>query len=390
MRFAFATAKLSAGGISVRRAILLAILFASVSNTAAAFNIYTVGSDAACAFTKIQDAVNAAAGHAGKDDVWIANNATYDNVQINVANQDVNIQGGFTSCSDQTITTNDQTTLHGGTSGPIFSITGTSNVYIGNLVITGAQRGSQAEGGGIVFTGSGSLMLQATTVSQNHAGYGAGIDISPNGNGATVTLMNDNIIDFNTAAVSGGGIRIEGKTDLIMASDHNLIFQNHALGQGDNGYGGGIEVIGPAHAEIGSPGYGTLPVIDANDAQYGGGIAILATSANNNAFVSMFTTDATRAVQMSNNTASVKGGAAYLHAFSSSASGHSTSSLCAVDYRINAERSTGRRSRVSRLGHVGGRQRRRNVAAARHQRRPMSLQHPDARRGSMCERHRVQ
>ncbi|MGA9420743.1 MAG: hypothetical protein WBW61_00140, partial [Rhodanobacteraceae bacterium] len=100
-----------------------------------------------------------------------------------------------------------------------------------------------------------------------------------------------------------------------------------------NGYGGGIEVLGPARADIGSPGYNGSAVIQFNDAQYGGGIAALAVNdSDQDAIVRVFTTDANNPVQIADNGASATGGGVYLKPNSGSSSG---STLCAYDFRMH-------------------------------------------------------
>ncbi|MGA8277645.1 MAG: hypothetical protein WB784_05560, partial [Rhodanobacteraceae bacterium] len=113
---------------------------------------------------------------------------------------------------------------------------------------------------------------------------------------------------------------------------NTLIGFNHA----PNGYGGGIEVLGPARADIGSPGYNGSAVIQFNGAQYGGGIAVLAINNQQDAVVRLFTTDPQNPVQIANNDASSKGGGIYLKSYIqfmpfelASATG------CAFNYRIN-------------------------------------------------------
>jgi hypothetical protein len=300
---------------------------------AAAFAIYTVGADGACGFSDVQAAVNAAGANPGEDYVWIANNKTYSNEQVSVQNQDVIIEGGFTSCSDFTIGANDSTTLRGATGGgPIFSIGGTSNVTINNLVLTGAKRDSGNEGGAIFFTGSGSLSLSNSSLTLNHAGYGAAIDMSPTGSAILTLGSNVNII-LNTADTSGGGIRIEGDTHLIAVSDQTDIGFNTAT----SGYGGGIEIIGPAYADIGSPGYGfgSGGVINNNTAAYGGGIALYANQGqSNDAIVRIFTTNAERPVNIQDNAATVEGGAVYAKPFQGSGSS-SYAQFCANNFRLD-------------------------------------------------------
>ena len=113
-----------------------------------------------------------------------------------------------------------------------------------------------------LFVGFGALELSNTVVNNNHAGYGGGIDMSPSGGHADLRLDAGTLIIENTALESGGGIRIEGDTRLYVLAPQTHIKLNHAL----NGYGGGIEVLTPAHADIGSPGYNGTAVVQINDA----------------------------------------------------------------------------------------------------------------------------
>ena len=264
---------------------LTAVAGLIASPLASAYSIYTVGGDAACNFAFIQDAIDAAAANPGEDYVWIASNRTYEDQHLVVTDQDVDIEGGFTDCSDFDPEL-DQTTI-GGTSGhSVFEIEGTSHVYLGNLIITGAVMDASHSGGGIYFGGQGSLALNIDWVFANQAGYGGGIDVSPSG--PTTVTLTASTVSANTALVSGGGIRIEGPTTLIVTHSpsqyDNYVSQNAALGQSDDsGFGGGIEVLGPAVANFSS-------VLALNAAPNGGGIAAIATE-NGPATVYVYTTD---------------------------------------------------------------------------------------------------
>jgi hypothetical protein len=279
------------------------------ANTANAFAIYTVGADAACNFTDVQAAVNAAGANPGEDYVWIANNKSYAHEEISVSDQDVIIEGGFTSCSDFTIGASDRTTLTGANgAGPIFAIGGASNVVLNNVVLTGANRGSDDEGGAIFFGGTGSLTISNITIVNNQAGYGAGIDVSPSGGPATLTLNSGSIIEDNTAQHSGGGIRVEGDTRLFMLEAGSTITINTAV----ESYGGGIEVLGPARVDIASPGIGSSgSAIAGNTAPMGGGVAAIANE-NSPAVVRLFSIDPTHPVKISGNSGTTVGGAFYL------------------------------------------------------------------------------
>jgi hypothetical protein len=327
-----ATRRLSAEHRFVCMAIfsVIALVASFHSRMADAFAIYTVGADAACGFTDVQAAVNAALANPGEDYIWIANNKSYSHEEISVSDQDVIIEGGFTSCSDFTIGASDRTTLTGANgAGPIFAIDGTSNVVLNNVVLTGANRGADPEGGAIFFGGTGSLTISNITIVNNQAGYGAGIDVSPSGGPATLTLNSGSIIEDNTAQHSGGGIRIEGNTRMFMLQDNSTVTINTAV----DSYGGGIEILGPARADIASPGIGTSgSAVAGNTAAYGGGIAVVATT-NNAAVVRLFTVDATRPVTVSGNMASTEGGAFYL--LPNATSGGAVAQMCLYNFLVD-------------------------------------------------------
>jgi len=311
----------------VRAAQSLALAtLAFAAPSAFAFNVYTVGGDASCGYAFIQDAIDAAASNPGEDYVFIASNRTYESQHLVVTDQDIDIVGGFTDCSDFDPGL-DQTTI-GGTSGhSVFEIEGSSHVYISNLVMTGAVMDASHSGGGIYFGGVGALALNNSWVFANQAGYGGGIDVSPTG--PTTLTLTASTVSGNTALVSGGGIRIEGQTTLTAThtpSQYNIyIAQNAALGQGDIGYGGGIEVLGPAVANVSS-------VVDLNYAPYGGGIAAVATSAGS-AIVNLFTTDPAQPVTLYGNQAASTGGGIFLKPL---ADGSLGAKLCAQEFAIDA------------------------------------------------------
>jgi hypothetical protein len=310
--------------------------------SAFAFSIFTVGPAADCPYSTIQAAVDAARDTPGRDLVWISNDLVggtrhdYANEHVVVNDPDgVVIEGGFVSCADPDIEANDYTTISGtgNDGGPVFEIAGAGgDVSLNNLFITGANRDDDASGGGVAFTGQvgGDLYLFNTSVSLNRAGYGGGINVDGNVAPAALHVWQNSLILNNTAATSGGGIRLEGNARLFVLDPETLIAGNHALG----GYGGGIEVLGPARADIGSPGYGTNAVVQFNDAQYGGGIAALAINAGEDATVRVFTTDPHNPVQISHNSAVRTGGGIYLKP-EVNFSIFSNASLCAFDFRIN-------------------------------------------------------
>jgi hypothetical protein len=211
----------------------------------------------------------------------------------------------------------------------VLYIHGDSHVTLQYLSIEGGSN-LGGYGGGIHFDGTGSLVLDMSTVKNNEAGYGGGINFTGSGGAATLTLAGYNQIIGNSAANSGGGIRIDGQGYLSATHDNTLIALNHA----PDGYGGGINVVGPAHADIASPGFG-VGVVYLNDAQYGGGIAITS-SGDDDAKVNLFSTDPSRPVRITDNSASSSGGAFYLKGNVGTIGSFTFSRaiLCALDFRI--------------------------------------------------------
>src|SRR6185312_7114038 len=218
--------------------------------------------------------------------------------------------------------------------GSVLYVTGNSNVGLHNLtVLRGENLGNDdnnSVGGGIHFDGQGSLYLTRSTVSYNEAGFGGGIDVNGSSGPVALTLDANTLVITNTAHTSGGGIRVRGNARLYALKPSTLIGYNHA----PNGYGGGIEVLGPARADIGSPGYGGLAAIYGNDAAYGGGMDILTFQNSVPAIARLFTTDASNPVQVSGNFASQSGGAVYLRPYNSLFQGPGAAVLCAYDFRI--------------------------------------------------------
>jgi len=338
------------------RTRLLTLIFAGasllVSVDAAAFDPCTflptprqilvgdTGSDSACNFANIASAIADAALHpACTTTIHIMRSSNFEHLTI--SGQSVNLQGwgDGTTCSSLAAQCDPLTsgcpspgtalplaTIDGSNAARVLVITGNSYVSLRNVRITHGEAGA-GDGGGIAFSGTGSLSLSRSDVSTNHAGYGGGINFKGSGGAASLYLLSDTTLFSNTVAVSGGGIRVEGTARLFALESQTYIHFNHAL----SGYGGGIELVGAARADIGSPGYNGDGVVSYNDAVNGGGVAALPTS-NGEPVVRLFTTDPANSVQIDNNIASNHGGAFYL---GSDSSDLSVGVLCAYDFRIN-------------------------------------------------------
>jgi predicted outer membrane repeat protein len=293
-------------------AIVIILAYCGACSPAAAFIVYKV--DPTCgapgAFSTIQEAVDAAAANTGVDYVWISHDGHTTTYSEHVVVNDpdgVIIEGGFNDCYDFDPGT-DQTSVGASGSDPVFDIVGTGhNVYLGGLFISGAQRGDGDSGGGINFAGYGELDIANTTVFNNHAGYGGGINVTASGGQATLYLLHDTTIYLNEAFHSGGGIRLEGDSRLFVTDVRVAINGNTAAT-----YGGGIEILGPARADIGSAGGGFGDgVVAANYAANGGGIAVL-DNGNGEAILRVFADGSHQPSSIVENRATTNGGAIYL------------------------------------------------------------------------------
>lgn len=292
--------------------------------------------DALCTDNDIQAAINNAVC---PSIIYITNQQAYTAQHLDINNKSLTLVGTTASCGPQTceggcpIPTAPEVTISGqGHSGDsVIYIHGNSTVTLKYLRVTGGNNVNGANptyGGGIHFDGTGSLSLDTSTIDNNTAGFGGGINMNGNGGFAGLALLSNTQIIGNSAANSGGGIRITGNAYLSVLYDLTLIANNHA----PVGYGGGINVVGPAHADIGSPGLG-LGVIYGNDAKYGGGVAVTA-SEDGDAEAQIFTVDPLRPVRLQGNFASAKGGAIYLKPYNGF-SGLEGARLCAGDFRID-------------------------------------------------------
>jgi hypothetical protein len=212
-------------------------------------------------------------------------------------------------------------TLDGnGSSGPVLSISsnsGPAHVSLRNLSLTHGATAYDGSGGGIAFAGAGSLRTYATTLANNYAGYGGAINVSAGAAGATLTLDAETQMIANTAQYSGGAIRIEGPARLFALQDHTVLEFNHALGRDpvtdspSGGFGGGIEILGPARADIGSPGYNAAAIVSNNDAIYGAGVAAV-DNGNGEAVLRLFADATGRPATIADNIGATRGGGVYL------------------------------------------------------------------------------
>ena len=301
-----------------------------------------VGADGACTHASVQ----AAFADIPADDlshvVYIANNQVYNAQALSLAGRKVRVSGGHDDCGDIVPTGVTRLSGAGGGHDSVLTLIGTGNdVILERLSIVQGDEVFDGYGGGIDFRGAGFLTLRKTSVSNNYAGYGGGINVSATGGSAELRIESGTVIFFNSAQFSGGGVRLWGDARLVMQDDNTQISDNEAIGinpqdgQAQFGFGGGIELVKNAEADIGSPGMGGYGAIYNNRARYGGGIAVMGEGGDNGgAYARLFSTDLARPVRIQNNTASQTGGGVYLKP-NQEAFGVSEARLCAQEFRID-------------------------------------------------------
>lgn len=201
--------------------------------------------------------------------------------------------------------------LEGANGANIMTITGDSHIAINGFNFFGGHpidnANHNATGGGIYFDGTGELAVTNSIVSSNIADYGGGIAVRGGSAGAILRIDSATQIIFNTANTSGGGIRLEGNARMIAVGDDILIGENTAT----PGYGGGVEILGPARADIGASGHLSGGVLDGNGAANGGGVAVI-NNGNGTPVLRVFARDSDHPSVIANNSASVNGGAIYM------------------------------------------------------------------------------
>ncbi|HET9047471.1 MAG TPA: hypothetical protein VFN29_00695 [Chiayiivirga sp.] len=279
---------------------------------AAHANTYTVGSGAGCTHGTIQSAINAADSHFGYDEIRLTRSLTYE-PESNTVNtsDDLSIVGGYATCTQST-SDGVYTVVSGfgaanGTSVFNINTSGTAIVTLRLLQITAARQY------GINFHGSGTLQLIENTIDRNKVG-GIHAEASP-GSSANLAIYTGNVILQNgtTGLGSGGGVSLTGAVTMTMVATKTTIGLNTAQ------LGGGLYVGSGATANIGSPGYGGLAVIDGNDATLGGGIFVAGT-------LNLYTTDPTHPVRVAGNWTDNSGGGIYVSG--------ADALLCARDFVI--------------------------------------------------------
>ena len=323
-----------------RRAIAPAMLLGLLA-AANASGALSVGASAGCQYPTIQAAINAAAT---TDAIRVEPSHTYYE-HLTVDKKSLTISScpcDPTACkyligAPAHVSVDGYDPTH---TAPVLRVTSSDNSTVTmslNYVDIANGKSGGTDGGGISWAAPGTLTLTNVLVTSNKADYGAGINFNGTSTGASLVFGRNVTVSFNQAANSGGGIRIEGHSFLSIDSNNDQILANFA----DNGYGGGLEVISPASAHLSSAVPG-LPLVSANQATYGGGIAIVGSQSDssgyaNSAHVTVAASDLRYPVRIEANRATLSGGGVFLkpYVFNFLTTTVNFASLTASGYRID-------------------------------------------------------
>lgn len=201
----------------------------------------TVGSDAACNYANITQAVILAPASTNLI-IRVAKNNVMTGTQTIIGRDNVGIYGGYDTCS--TTTPNGHTTLDGSAfTGSVlrtnasFSGTGTYEVFLSAITIANGTGSSTLPGGGMTIDGPFSVYLTDTFVLSNSTAFsGGGISVRGELGSGTVSTERTKLVLFGNAniignhAATGGGIACTGRVYMQMSD--SLISANIATSAG--------------------------------------------------------------------------------------------------------------------------------------------------------------
>lgn len=299
----------------------LAFALAVLGVGSAQATVYTVGPGGGCTHATVQAAITAAQASPPAADQIRVSTGTYAAQELIVSlNQELDIVGGYASCSATQPTAGSRAILdgQGGNARTVLVafVDSGSVLRLRNLTLRRGDIAGSGEGGGIYFEGHGRLELSDSTLANNDAGYGGGLFARGYSGSARVVFGPNVTVSGNTARHSGGGVYLDQVT-FEMTQPGSGLFSNAALGEGSGGYGGGLMMLvnnRNAYAYIGS-GLGSAGAIFGNTAKYGGGVAMFANNATDDgpeAELQMHSPVPGQPAGIRNNIASQQGGGLYL------------------------------------------------------------------------------
>ena len=186
----------------IRHAILASALLGVAQQAAAV----TVGSEAACDFHTLNDAINSVP-RGGTVSIRLSNNLVHD--PLLSIDRNVNITGGYDSCSDGSSNHLTPSVIYGiGNNQPVVHLSGFANPLAVNVSLTNVNivGGEAPNGAGIRITADNRVTLSNVKVYGNVASVNGGGVYIDGSKGAELLIDYDSQIYQNSAHQKGGGI----------------------------------------------------------------------------------------------------------------------------------------------------------------------------------------
>jgi predicted outer membrane repeat protein len=311
------------------------LIFMLLTAATPAFAWVGVGAPPGCEVTTVQKAIDRvlAAERAGDfSDPFIVMSGGSFNEAVTIDNLPGNavltMTGGYNATCQAPEAGSVSTINAAHHSGSVLTVNGAISLSLKSLQFTGAN--TSGNGGGIDFDGTGLLDVINVSIFGNHAGRGGGIYANGQSNGfLKVRVHKPTTIDNNSADHNGGGIRVQGNTRLFMLEGGTSITNNTVTFTDDDGAGGGIQVVGPARADIGSG------IISGNSARRGGGISVDGHD-NDSGNLRIFMTKPGQPTRIENNKASLTGGGIYQAANTHFGGATGLGNVCGFGFAINS------------------------------------------------------
>jgi hypothetical protein len=253
----------------MKASIPLALLCASLSTAARADNEFSVGTGPGCTHATIQSALDAAANDGLVPSlIKITRSLSYTQQALRINDREyVELRGGYARCTD-TLPDANRTRIDGsgGAKQTVIAVVGNfpSTVRLAGLEIVGGDAEDHEYGGAVYARHGGLLVIAASSIHNNRAGYGGGIAIE--GRGTELALRDDVLVYSNSAMYEGGGAWCRDGSIYANARGTGF-FNNNALNEG-----GGLR-LRHCDAELASNGPLNAGILYGNTSYNGAGLS---------------------------------------------------------------------------------------------------------------------
>ena len=253
----------------MKATIPLALLCASLCTQALADNEFSVGTGPGCTHATIQSALDAAANDGPVPSlIKITRTLSYTQQALRINDREyVELRGGYARCTD-TLPDAGYTRIDGSGGIPqtVIAVVGNypSTVRLAGLEIVGGDAEDHEYGGAVYARHGGLLVIAASSIHDNRAGYGGGIAIE--GRGTELALRDDVLVYSNSAMYEGGGAWCRDGSVYANARGTGF-FNNNALNEG-----GGLR-LSHCNAELASNGPFNAGILYGNTSYNGAGLS---------------------------------------------------------------------------------------------------------------------